>query len=85
MSLNVTVVAADRSVWSGDAERVVARTVEGEIGILTGHEPVLAIVAGGNVRITPTSGETINVSADGGFLSVADDVVHVVADEAKLV
>ena len=45
--LNVSVVSADQEVWSGEASMVVARTVEGEIGILPGHEPLLAILAGG--------------------------------------
>ena len=85
MAMHVTVVAADRAVWSGEAERVVAKTVEGEIGILTGHEPVLALIAEGNVRIVTTSGEHLRVDAHGGFLSVEDNHVNVVADQAKLV
>lgn len=85
MSLNVTVVAADRSVWSGEAKRVVARTTEGEIGILSGHEPVLAIVAGGEVRIVTADDQTVRAQADGGFLSVENDRVNIVADQAELV
>ncbi|MFB9777697.1 F0F1 ATP synthase subunit epsilon [Brevibacterium otitidis] len=85
MSLNVTVVAADRSIWSGEAKRVVARTTEGEIGILSGHEPVLAIVAGGEVRIVTADDQTVKAQADGGFLSVENDRVHIVADQAELV
>ncbi|GAA1359866.1 MULTISPECIES: F0F1 ATP synthase subunit epsilon [Brevibacterium] len=85
MSLNVTVVAADRSIWSGEAKRVVARTTEGEIGILTGHEPVLAIVAGGEVRIVTADDQTVRAQADGGFLSVENDRVNIVADQAELV
>ncbi|PMB99036.1 F0F1 ATP synthase subunit epsilon [Brevibacterium luteolum] len=85
MSLNVTVVAADRSIWSGEAKRVVARTTEGEIGILTGHEPVLAIVAGGEVRIVTADDQTVRAQADGGFMSVENDRVNIVADQAELV
>ena len=85
MSLNVTGVAADRSIWSGEAKRVVARTTEGEIGILTGHEPVLAIVAGGEVRIVTADDQTVRAQADGGFLSVENDRVNIVADQAELV
>ena len=44
-SLRVEVVAADQAVWSGEAKMVVAKTVEGEIGLLPGHEPMLAILA----------------------------------------
>ncbi|QEO13429.1 F0F1 ATP synthase subunit epsilon [Agromyces intestinalis] len=82
--LNVSVVAADQEVWSGEATMVVARTVEGEIGILPGHEPMLAILAGGEVRVTLAGGEKITASAEDGFLSVQDDVVQVVASRAAL-
>lgn len=85
MSLQVTVVAAEHAVWSGEARRVVAKTTEGEIGILPGHEPVLGIVAGGQVRIVTVDGEHLTAQADGGFLSVENDRVTVVADQAELV
>ncbi|MYM19558.1 F0F1 ATP synthase subunit epsilon [Brevibacterium sp. 5221] len=85
MALNVTVVAADHAVWSGEASRVVAKTWDGDIGILTGHEPVMALVAGGEVRILTADGENIRARADGGFLSVENDRVTVVADQAELV
>ena len=52
MALSVSLVAADAEVWSGEASLVVAKTVEGEIGFMVGHEPILAILAEGQVRIT---------------------------------
>ena len=84
-SLNVSVVSADQQVWSGEATMVVARTVEGEIGILPGHEPMLAILAGGEVRVTMQGGEKITANADDGFLSVQANAVQVVASRAELV
>ena len=84
-ALSVVVVSADREVWSGEATRVVARTTEGEIGILAGHEPILGRVAGGEVRILTPEGTTVRAQADGGFLSVANDRVSVVADAASIV
>jgi F-type H+-transporting ATPase subunit epsilon len=83
--LNVSVVAADHEVWSGEASMVVARTVEGQIGILPGHEPLLAILAEGAVRVTLNGGESITAQADGGFLSVENNTVTVVARQAELV
>ena len=83
--LTVTVVSADQEVWSGQASMVVARTVEGEIGILAGHEPMLAILASGEVRITSADGARITARADDGFLSVENDTVTVVASQAALV
>ncbi|AGW42011.1 ATP synthase F0F1 subunit epsilon [Leifsonia xyli subsp. cynodontis DSM 46306] len=84
-SLRVSVVAADHEVWSGEAKMVVARTVEGQIGILPGHEPLLAILASGEVRVTLNGGESIAAQADDGFLSVENNVVIVVARQAELV
>lgn len=82
--LQVSVVSADHEVWSGTASMVVARTVEGEIGILPGHQPILAILAAGEVRIT-AGGAVVAASAEDGFLSVDHDVVTIVARNAQLV
>ncbi|HVN11410.1 MAG TPA: F0F1 ATP synthase subunit epsilon [Kineosporiaceae bacterium] len=84
MPLEVTLVSADRRVWSGEATRVIARTVEGDIGILGGHEPLLALLASGDIRITPSSGEDVVAMLDGGFMSVEHDRVTVVSDVASL-
>lgn len=83
--LNVSVVAADQQVWAGEAEMVVARTTEGEIGILTGHTPLLAILSAGEVRVTQPGGRKIIANAQDGFISVQDDTVTVVAGAAELV
>ncbi|MEO5535181.1 MAG: F0F1 ATP synthase subunit epsilon [Pseudolysinimonas sp.] len=84
-SLNVSVVAADHEVWSGQARQVVARTTIGQIGILAGHEPVLGILASGEVRVTLLDGEVITANAEDGFLSVQNDTVTIVAGSATLV
>jgi F-type H+-transporting ATPase subunit epsilon len=84
-SLSVSVVSADREIWSGTASQVVARTTIGEIGILAGHEPVLGILAAGEVRILTTEGPLVTANAEDGFLSVQNDVVTVVAGTASLV
>lgn len=83
-TLRVELVAADKAVWSGEAKLVVAKTVEGEIGLMPGHEPMLAILANGEVRVTKPEGEVLVVTADDGFLSVEHDVVTVVARNALL-
>ncbi|WP_066519450.1 F0F1 ATP synthase subunit epsilon [Curtobacterium ammoniigenes] len=82
--LQVNLVSADREVWSGEATMVVARTTEGQIGILGGHEPMLAILASGKVRITRADGSTVEADADDGFLSVEHDTVMIVARDAAL-
>ena len=83
--LNVTVVSATAEVWSGEASMLVAKTTEGEIGILPGHEPMLAILAAGEVRITTEGGEKITAKAEDGFLSVDNNRVNVVAGQAEVV
>jgi F-type H+-transporting ATPase subunit epsilon len=85
MALHVELVAADQAVWTGEAKMVVAKTVEGEIGLLPGHEPMLAILASGEVRITLEGGEIIKASAEDGFLSIENNVVTVVARHAALI
>ena len=83
--LKVSVVSADHEVWSGTAKQIIARTTEGEIGILPGHEPILAILAKGEVRVTADDGSVITANADDGFLSVEHDTVTIVARNAELV
>lgn len=78
--LNVDLVAADRKVWSGPATMVAAPAADGEIGILPGHTPVLSVMRAGRVRIRPQNGAVVEVHVTGGFLSVDDDQVMVVAD-----
>jgi F-type H+-transporting ATPase subunit epsilon len=83
--LTVSVVSADHEVWSGKAKQIIARTTEGEIGILPGHEPILAILRSGEVRVTALDGAVVRANADDGFLSVENDTVTIVARNAGLV
>lgn len=84
MALRVNVVSAQQEIYQGEASQVSAKTVEGEIGILSGHQPMLAMLASGEVRISTTGGEKISVDAEGGFLSVDHDTVTIVAGKASL-
>lgn len=83
--LSVSVVSADHEVWTGEARQLIARTVDGEIGILPGHEPILAILGTGEVRVTLESGEVVTANADDGFLSVENNTVTIVARNAELI
>lgn len=83
--IQVSLVSADREIWSGAASMVVAKTTVGEIGLLAGHEPMLAIVAPGEIRITGTDGQKVVAqSNEGGFLSMESDVVTVVVRDATI-
>lgn len=82
--LQVELVAADRTVWSGQATMVVAKTAEGDIGILRNHMPVLSLLVDGVVEITPVDGEKVFGAVDGGFLSVANNRVSILSQFALL-
>ena len=85
MALNVSLVSADAEVWTGEASLVIAKTVEGEIGFMSGHEPVLAILAEGQVRITQTDGTKVLANAQDGFLSMEGNILTIVAGNAALI
>ena len=85
MSLHVALVIPDRELWSGEASTVIAKTTEGDIGILIGHSPVFGILAEGSlVEILTDDGGGIQAAVSGGFLSVADDKVSILAAQAQL-
>jgi F-type H+-transporting ATPase subunit epsilon len=83
-NLQVELVAADRVVWSGPARMVIARTAEGDVGILRGHTPILSVLVGCVVEITEPEGEQHFVAVDDGFLSVAHDRVSILSQHAAL-
>ena len=85
MPLKVSLVSAESEIWSGEASLVVAKTVLGEIGFMPGHEPVLAVLAEGQVRITRADGSKIIANAQDGFLSMEGDVVTIVAGNAAII
>lgn len=82
-TLDVALVAADRVVWSGEAREVLAKTSEGDIGILIGHAPVMSSLVPGVVEIV-TEEERIVAATEEGFLSVADDRVSILSEDAFL-
>ena len=95
MTLHVEVVVADRELWAGEANMVIAKTLEGDIGVLTGHPPVLGILAEGSiVRILDPEGSSgadgaeaggeVTAAVSGGFLSVSDDRISILAVDAQL-
>ncbi len=81
--LHVELVAVEEKIWSGDAEMVLARTTEGELGVLPGHAPLLGQLAEpGEVRIRLAGGEQLAYQVNGGFLSVTSTGVTVLAESA---
>ena len=87
MPLEVHVVTPEREVWSGQATMVIARGVEGEVGILSGHAPLLILLAVGELRIRQ-DGTQESAVVDGGFLHVTSQEgatrVDVLASRAEM-
>ena len=69
-ALDVHVVTPEREVWSGHAQMVVAKGVEGEVGILAGHAPLLIRLANGPLRIQREDGRWEQTAVEGGFMHV---------------
>ena len=93
MTLRVELVAPDGEIWSGRARMVIAKTLDGDLGVLTGHSPVLGILAEGSlVRIVDPEageeaaapGEDVLAAVSSGFLAVADDRVSILSRQAQL-
>jgi F-type H+-transporting ATPase subunit epsilon len=81
--LHVELVAVEDKVWSGDASMVVARTTEGEIGILPGHTPLLGQLADPGVVSIKSDGGDRAYKVYGGFLSVSEEGVSILAETAE--
>lgn len=82
MPLQVQIVAPEEELFAGPADFVLARTVEGEIGILPGHAPLLAQLVAFEVKVRSGASESLYPIAGGGFITVKDDKVIILA-EAK--
>lgn len=83
MPFQVDIVAPESVVWSGEADFVVARTTEGEIGILAGHEPLMAALATG-VVLVESGKEKVTIGTHGGFLQVLNNQVTLLTDRAEI-
>jgi F-type H+-transporting ATPase subunit epsilon len=84
VTLRAELVVPDREVWSGEASIVIAKTTEGDIGVLTGHSPVFGILTEGSVVQIQNEDTEVRAAVSGGFLSVAGDRVSILAAQAQL-
>ena len=83
-AFQVDVVSPEATVWSGDATIVVARTPEGELGIMADHEPLMGALATGPVEIEAESGERTTIGVHGGFIQVLNNQVTLITDRAQV-
>ena len=82
--MQVELVAADRLVWSGEAKMVIARTTEGDVGILPNHAPMLSLMVHGIVDVQTSDGEKWIAAVDSGFLSVANNRISILSEHAEM-
>ena len=83
-TFHVDVVSPEATVWSGEATIVVARTPEGEFGVMADHEPMMGALATGPVEIESAAGERIRIGVHGGFIQVLNNQVTLITDRAEL-
>ncbi|ABW10481.1 F0F1 ATP synthase subunit epsilon [Frankia sp. Mgl5] len=84
MPMRVAIVSPEQEVWSGDADMVVARTVDGDIGVLPGHIPMLAVLVRDQTVRVKVGGQEISAAVDGGFVSVTKEGVSILAESATI-
>jgi F-type H+-transporting ATPase subunit epsilon len=90
VTLHVEVLMPDRSLWSGEAGLLIAKTIDGDIGVQSGHAPVFGILSPGSVvrvREVPgdeNPGDAARIAVRDGFLSVTDDRVSVLVSVGEL-
>jgi F-type H+-transporting ATPase subunit epsilon len=80
--LKVTVISPEAVLYEGDTESVVAPAFDGEVGILTGHAPMMTLLGKGTLRLSG-AGAATSFTVQGGFLQVADNTVRVVTENAS--
>jgi F-type H+-transporting ATPase subunit epsilon len=80
----VDVVSPEATVWSGEANFVLARTPDGEIGILADHEPLLASLVTSAVEVEGVDGTRTIIGVHGGFLQVLANQVTLLTDRAQI-
>ncbi|HEY8759514.1 MAG TPA: ATP synthase F1 subunit epsilon [Candidatus Dormibacteraeota bacterium] len=83
MPIPVRVVSVERLLFEGDADFVLCRSLEGELGILPNHAPLLAVLAPSEVRIDKTGGGSEHIFVGGGFLEVLPERLTILADIAE--
>jgi F-type H+-transporting ATPase subunit epsilon len=83
MTLKVELVSPTERVWSGEAASVSARTIEGDIGVLTDHAPLFGVLVDGQVSIHGVDGTTTEFKVSGGFLSVSNNRVSILTESVN--
>jgi F-type H+-transporting ATPase subunit epsilon len=84
VTLQVELVSPERILYSGEADMVIARTIDGEIAFMTGHAPFIGSLGIGAVTVRGTDGTEVKAAVHEGFVEVTDDRVTILSDVAEL-
>ncbi|MGB5962134.1 MAG: ATP synthase F1 subunit epsilon [Coleofasciculaceae cyanobacterium] len=82
MTLTVRVVAPDKTVWDSEAEEVILPSTTGQLGILSGHAPLLSALDTGVMRVRPGK-DWVAIALMGGFAEVENDEVTILVNGAE--
>ncbi len=82
-TMQVEIVSAEKALTSVEATEVYARSLDGEIGILPGHQPALLALAAAPVKVVTADGSTERYQVNHGFLYFSDNTLVVLADHAE--
>lgn len=83
MTLHVSVISPEASLYEGDATSVIAPAFDGEVGILTGHAPMMALLGKGDLLVRSGDASERRFAIEGGFLQVVGDQVRVVTERGS--
>lgn len=80
--MNVRIVATDAVMWTGKATSIIVPSIDGDLGILPGRQPVLAVLRPGKVRVTSEDGTVSSFEVVAGFVSCNNDEIEIVVDDS---
>ena len=80
--MEVSVVSPEQILWEGQANQVLARTLDGEIAFLNGHSPFIGALDDSQVKVWTGAGDPLVFDVSGGFVEVSNNAVTILADIA---
>ena len=83
MPMNLEIITAERSVYSGEVDMVIAPGLDGQLGILPKHAPLMTVLKPGELTVKKSGEEDMYVAVSGGFMEVIGNRVSVLADTCE--
>tara|TARA_B100000745_G_scaffold277157_1_gene207466 strand:+ start:148 stop:579 length:432 start_codon:yes stop_codon:yes gene_type:complete len=81
--MNLEIITAERSVYSGEVDMVIAPGLDGQLGILPKHAPLMTVLKPGELTVKKSGEEDMYVAVSGGFMEVIGNRVSVLADTCE--